>query len=512
MLRVIGCITEHHDLKLVLVALALCAAGNWATAILLFRAKNGNAQTHAAFAFVAAFVFSISVWATHFIAMLAFNTTFPIAYGVWWTILSIGVVLLFSVLAFRISLTPNRSLVAGTLLCAGIAGMHYTGMQALEGGFRLVWDLTFIGTSLVIGTVLSVCSLYLLQTRLLLSGSIACTALLTFAVCGVHFTGMAAVVLVPEPITAFDIRLFPPAALAVSIGAATISIIVLGMGLAYLDAYLEVRRTDEGQRLRTYVAELELTKQELTQALELADAASKSKSAFLAAMSHELRTPLNAVIGFSDIMASETFGPLCARYKDYCQDIRKSGSHLLSIINDILDISRLEAQKATLDERRICISRLMLEAKAIADQQANNGQLNLSLAIEPGLPDLRGDYRRVKQIVLNLLSNAIKFTPQGGAVTASVFLSEGELVIEILDTGIGIAASDLAKAFESFGQIDNRLSRKYEGSGLGLPLTRHLAELHGAALTLMSEEGRGTRASVRFPSDRCVAIASSEAA
>jgi len=270
--------------------------------------------------------------------------------------------------------------------------------------------------------------------------------------------------------------------------------------MAGVDRNLE----DENARLKLRIAELEEIRRELAMALESAQAASRTKSAFLANMSHELRTPLNAIIGFSELLVGETFGPLGhQRYQTYATDIRKSGGHLLSLMNDILDISRLEEGKAELSERPIDLEQLLRETRTMVENHARSAAVLLSVDITPDLPLLQGDERRIKQILLNLLSNAIKFTPPGGKVMLSAVRAEdGAIIMTVKDTGIGISEADLPKAFESFGQIDNRLSRKYEGSGLGLPLARHLAELHGGSLTIQSDVDKGTLVTLRLPPQR----------
>jgi signal transduction histidine kinase len=205
-------------------------------------------------------------------------------------------------------------------------------------------------------------------------------------------------------------------------------------------------------------------------------------------------------------MNGEPFGSLGhPRYKGYSADIRNAGEHLLSLINDILDISRLEARKAELTESQVALPALLGEALGMVRSLAEHAGVTLELVLAPDLPQLWADDRRVKQIVLNLLSNAVKFTERGGEVVVRAALKDGAVEITVRDTGIGIAKEDLPRAFESFGQIDSRLSRKYEGSGLGLPLARHLAELHGGSLTIQSQLGVGTVASVHFPVQRSIA-------
>lgn len=234
-------------------------------------------------------------------------------------------------------------------------------------------------------------------------------------------------------------------------------------------------------------------------------AASDAKSAFLATMSHELRTPLNAIIGFTDLMLSQTLGPISPpRYNEYLSDIHKSGEHLLKLINDVLDLTRLDAGKAILQEEAVDLA-AMIEAscRMVAPVAARAG-VALVVDLPPALPRLRGDARRIQQVVLNLLSNAVKFTPGQGTVTVDAHATPGGLQLRVRDTGIGIAEADIPRALERFGQVDNALSRKYDGTGLGLPLARQLVELHGGSLCLQSKLGTGTNVTVAFPAERII--------
>jgi signal transduction histidine kinase len=244
----------------------------------------------------------------------------------------------------------------------------------------------------------------------------------------------------------------------------------------------------------------------LRDAKDQAETASRTKSEFLANMSHELRTPLNAVIGFSEIIHQQIFGPIGeARYVDYAKDIHASGTHLLQVINDILDISKAEAGKVDLRETPIDIARALVACTKIVAPRAEAGQVRVEIDVPEDAPQLLADEQRFRQIVLNLLSNAVKFTPPGGRVSVGYAREEsGALRLEVADTGIGMRPQDIPRALEPFGQIDSALARRFEGTGLGLPLTKKLVELHGGTLELRSAPGKGTAAIVRFPPSRCV--------
>lgn len=242
----------------------------------------------------------------------------------------------------------------------------------------------------------------------------------------------------------------------------------------------------------------------LQAAKETAEAASQTKSDFLANMSHELRTPLNAVIGFSEVMHRELMGPLGSdAYRDYAKDILESARHLLGIINTILDVSKAEAGGLVVEDQLLDLSQVTESALRVVRQRAKDNSIRLTCKIVPGLPRFRGDGTKLKQILLNLLTNAITFTSEGGQVDVALgTCPKGGLLLVIADNGIGIAPDDIPKAMAPFGQVDSSISRRYPGTGLGLPLTKKLTELHGGTLVLSSVPGQGTKVTVWFPPER----------
>jgi signal transduction histidine kinase len=222
-------------------------------------------------------------------------------------------------------------------------------------------------------------------------------------------------------------------------------------------------------------------------------------------MSHELRTPLNAIIGFSDLMLAEAFGPLPERYHDYVADIRGSGQHLLGLINDVLDFSKIEAGHFRLNEDLFDLREAIEGSIRMVQPRAVEAGIAIGQSLAVDFDAVRGDEGRMKQIILNLLSNAVKFTSRGGRVEIDVGIApEGDIMITVCDTGIGIADADLSRVMEAFVQADSAFNRKSEGTGLGLPLTKRLVEAMGGRLTLASELGVGTVATVLFPQHRIV--------
>jgi PAS domain S-box-containing protein len=261
------------------------------------------------------------------------------------------------------------------------------------------------------------------------------------------------------------------------------------------------------------VTEEILAERGLREAKTLAEAANRSKSQFLANMSHELRTPLNAILGFSQMLYQRLAGPLGEKQVEYIDIIYRSGSHLHDIINDILDLAKVDAGKLDLNlEDGVDPSAVVNACVALMRERANTGELQLSVDIEQGLPTIVADAMRLKQILLNLLSNAIKFTEPGGSVVIAVRQPGPDTIaFDVRDTGVGMSGAEIKIALEPFGQVDDGLSRRHEGAGLGLPLASRLVELHGGSFHIESRKGDGTTATVTLPVNRAAMTSSTDA-
>ncbi|MEO3427656.1 ATP-binding protein [Pelagibius sp. CAU 1746] len=286
----------------------------------------------------------------------------------------------------------------------------------------------------------------------------------------------------------------------------------------YVSELAEVVRDSAGLPIKLIgttqdVTEDKVAEMALMRAKRGAEAANQAKSAFLATMSHELRTPLNAIIGFAQLLERQLEGPAkVSKYSEYIGHIRESGEHLLAVINDILDLSRVEAGQSALSESAIDIAELVQRTTTLMEAKARSGGLALRLRLADGLPLLRGDERALKQVLLNLVANALKFTERGGEVSVELSLSGEELVLAVRDSGIGIAEKDHERIFEPFVQAESAFSRRYEGTGLGLPLVKSLVEMHGGRIALESAPGQGTLVSVFFPAERLLAAKAETAA
>jgi two-component system cell cycle sensor histidine kinase PleC len=275
----------------------------------------------------------------------------------------------------------------------------------------------------------------------------------------------------------------------------------------------ETRLMESEQRLIATIKDLRVSQQALEiQAQQLADLADKyaeektraeeanhAKSTFLASMSHELRTPLNAIIGFSEMMEARMFGPLGApKYEEYCRDIRRSGQFLLDVINDVLDMARIEAGRLKLAFEEFDVDEIVAEAMRVVSGPAASKRLEMITDVVPNIR-LRADKRAIIQIAINLLSNAVKFTPEGGRVRLRARVSSGAVAIAFEDNGIGIAKDALKKLGRPFEQVESLFTKTQQGSGLGLAIAKSLAELHGGALRIRSTPGKGTVVLLRLP-------------
>jgi len=285
-----------------------------------------------------------------------------------------------------------------------------------------------------------------------------------------------------------------------------------------------VRRFEEGRDCITYLATGRVVRSQYrhlsggnrvyisTDITELAETEEKqratelayrTKSQFLANMSHELRTPLNAILGFSQLIRDATAGPVDSRYRSYASDIHSAGQHLVNLINDILDLSKIEVGRMKLRETSVDIAGVVEKCCRLVHDRAHEDRLLVKQDIPAGTPYLLADELRLKQIIINLLSNAMKFTPSGGHVRiAALPRADGGLDISVSDTGIGMSAEDIAAALTPFQQIDRGVNRDYDGTGLGLPLAKTLVELHGARFEISSVPGAGTVVTIAMPAER----------
>jgi signal transduction histidine kinase len=506
----------------------ICLFACYTALSLLGNARELTQPRRWAWGAAAALVAGCGAWATHFVAMLAWQPGMQIGYDlrltVWSVVLAVtgawaGIILamaggptggltgkLAGVVTERVRVAAGGAVAGGAM-----AAMHYMGMRAVRMPVGLHQDPLSVAALTLIGVGLTTAAFHI-AVQPGLKHRLAATAAFASGICGLHYTGMAGISLAPDPLLNVPLHVIAPTSLAIAVAAVTVLIVAFGLAGSIIDQHLASRARREAIRLRSHVTELEATQRELkatardlTIALEAAAAANQTKSHFLATMSHELRTPLNAIIGFADLMVAEICGPLGnAQYQEYAQLVRDSGLHLLSLINDVLDIARLDASQLELANDMIEVERILRDSVRMIGPQADKAQVTVSWHMEQQGFCLKADERRVRQVLLNLLSNAVKFTPSGGSISLDAKSCVLGFTMTVSDTGIGIAPKDIPIALERFGQIDNGLDRRFDGTGLGLPLAKLLMEIHGGRLDLVSEIGRGTSVTMFFPPGRVV--------
>jgi two-component system sensor histidine kinase/response regulator len=267
------------------------------------------------------------------------------------------------------------------------------------------------------------------------------------------------------------------------------------LSVAERQARLELLNTvteNTNAQLREEIAQRERTQQELARAKTVAEAANHAKSEFLANMSHELRTPLNAIIGFSDLLSEQVHGPLNASQQSCVGDVLESGQHLLSLVNDILDLAKIESGTMDMEWADVDLTRLIARLVQMSRERAVRQGIQLRMEVCPTLTSVRADERRLKQLLYNFISNALKFTPEGGQITVGAQVAGETVVLRVSDTGVGIAPQEQEKIFDSFYQVDSTLTKSKQGTGLGLALVRKIADLHNGRVWVKSEVGKGS--------------------
>nr|MCU0549059.1 ATP-binding protein [Leptolyngbya sp. Prado105] len=330
---------------------------------------------------------------------------------------------------------------------------------------------------------------------------ISSAGLMGVAISGMHYTAMFATHIQAAETSPSAIEPISGRVLAIVIGVAALMILIASLLASFFGRQLSAERA-RVEALRVAEAQLEELVRKRTQELEeeklASEAANQAKSAFLSNTSHELRTPLTAIIGFSSVLLEQVFGALTPRQLEYIQRISIAGHQLLDLINDLLDLAKVEAGKEVLEVGSVCVKDVCETCISTLRGQAEHRGVELSYSIDSQITTCTADDRRLIQILLNLLSNAIKFT-EAGSVTLTVRAVEDGIDFEVCDTGIGIAPADQKKLFQPFQQIDQGLTRKYQGTGLGLALSQKLAQLQGGDITVKSNLGEGSCFTMHLP-------------
>lgn len=462
-----------------------------------------------------AFAMGTGIWAMHFTAMLALIMPMAMNYEVTLTILSIVIAILGSGAALYLLLQVKHLqlrhyIFGGTLVGLAIATMHYLGMEAMKTHVNIQYIPSIFFLSIVIAIVASISALWLaIQSN---KGSfhknlgikIASALIMGLAVCGMHFTGMAAALITLLPmdmITSQDSYTISSESLSLYVILAEMLIIAI---MIFVSTYSQLVTNPLIEKLQFQNEELLITKEFLEKAKQEAEIASTAKSAFLANMSHELRTPLNAIIGYSELILEEVEGTEDRKIVSDLSKVISSAKHLLSLINDILDLSKVEANKIELYLEQVDILAFLNEIKVVSEPYVEKNHNQFIIKVPDNIGVMHTDLTRIRQCLLNLLSNSGKFTTNG-VITMKVnrIFQDGQdwIKIEVTDTGIGISEEQLSKMFQAFSQADKSTTRKFGGTGLGLYLTQNFCQMLGGTITVASKLGQGTTFSMMIPAN-----------
>ncbi len=501
---------ETYEPGLILLSLAVIFLAGFTALTLADRMKVSAGRIRLGWLLGAAIALGGGIWSMHFVAMLAFELPMPVRYHAGLTVVSILVAIL--VVAVGLALVAYRpdSKVAlpigGVITGLGVSAMHYTGMAAMQMGAVIQWHPALVALSILIGIAASTAALWLSLNVTGLFAKLFASALMTVAVAGMHYTGMAAAAYFPVHGSLAPAEGMSSDILAVAIAALSFIILFLALLAAMIDQTLANRAQAEALRLRHMNEKLEAMVAERTiellKAKHTAERASNAKTDFLASMSHELRTPLNAVIGYSELLIEDAEAK---GQKDGLGDleiIRSSGRHILALINDILDLAKIEAGKMEIAVDRARLSELIDDSLAVCRRQITQNDNTLKIELDSSITFIDTDVTKLRQAIINLLSNAGKFTRNGDVLLTTRAYRHNEadwIEIAVRDTGIGIAPEYQSAVFEDFHRGDSNTARHHGGTGLGLALSRRLIRLLGGDIVLDSVAGAGSVFTIRLP-------------
>ncbi len=477
MIAVYTCLTQQHDLKLVALAALVCLVSTTIGVDLLARAcqRRANLYARLSLAGAAVAVGSTGVWATHFLGVLAYDVGLPMGFEVTATAFSILAGIVASTIG--LALAPPRSawwriVLSGIVIGGGIGVLHYEGMAGVTFPNNIGWNRTLIEVSIALGILFSILAVALLSRGRRPIHRFSAVIAFTLGVISVHFTGMAAMAILPDLQPDFVDDPFSHSSIVIAVTLGVSAIVLAALATSAFDQ-LRVRSSlDEARRLNRLNEQLALAK-------DAAEAANRAKSEFLAMMSHEIRTPLAGMIGMIDLIARSRS---VEEQRNFATLARDSAENLLAVINGVLDFSQIEAGRLQTEAIDFDTARLLSSTIELFRHAAESKGVRLSAQASADLPPwLNGDPHRIRQILSNLVGNAVKFTATGAIeVTASHrVMADGtiELRFDVVDSGVGVPADARVRLFEPFVQIDSSTSRRYGGSGLGLSICKGLCDL-----------------------------------
>lgn len=484
MIAIYTCLTRDHDPRLVVLAALICLVSTTIGMDLLARARSRGEGVSGRWLWLlgAGFVCGTGIWATHFVAILAYDIGIPVGFDAIPTLVSV----LFGTITCAIGFAaligrPRwwRIALAGVVVGGGIGLLHYEGMAGLVIPNTVGWNYTLIELSVASGILWSMLAAALIARRGGLAFRLGAAAALSMAAISLHFTGMAAMAILPDLSIDAVAGGFPHSTIVIAVSIGICAIVLVALATSIFDHVLMRRSFKEAERLLQLNAEL-------AAARDRAEAANRAKSEFLAMMSHEIKTPLAGMIGMINLMARTGDRSEQARCAALAQD---SAENLLAVINGVLDFSQLEAGRLQLEAIDFDVVRLLSSTTEFFRPTIEAKGLRLEVRLAADLPrEMNGDPNRIRQVLSNLLSNAAKFTHTGKIeVDASCAVGADGIVdlrVEVADTGVGIPADARAGLFQPFVQADSSISRRYGGSGLGLSVSRQLCRLMGGDIAL----------------------------
>jgi signal transduction histidine kinase len=502
MFRVFACITDQHNHWLLLLAAIICAVTSVCAFLMLERGKARGGKMGRIWALAAGLTAGLGVWATHFVAMTAYTAGVPLGFALAPLFGSLAISLGAQAAMFWVAHAFDDIRVktlAGAGAGIGIIAMHYLGTYGLMVSAIMEWDRGLVAGSVVMSVVLACASFALFAASRHRLRAIQAGVVFVLAICALHFTAMGALTLVPLRAATFTIGGLSQLMLGVVVGFASLLCLIAALAAALADIYLSDRQRLENIRLRDTVAartaELIALAQNQTELTARAEAANTAKSQFLANMSHELRTPLNAIIGYSEMMVEDAADQPDSVGALDAQRVINAAKHLLVLINDILDISKIDAGRIDLERSPFLAADVVRSAVDAVKPTAAANSVALRVVLAPDIGEGDGDAFKIKQCLLNLLANAVKFSKGGEVVVRGRREHRDQrdwLVFDVIDTGIGMSAEHVARLFKPFMQADATMTRRFGGTGLGLAITQRFARLMGGDVVVRSVLGKGS--------------------